>query len=663
MSLAQVAKHLEHHGRGNDTHLVHMTTGELQALQALAQRRGGSLTINPHTGLPEAGFLSSILPMVAGVALDAMSGGTLTPLMTAGIVGAGDAAVTGSLSKGLMAGLGAWGGANLGESLTNLGTTNLATQGASDANTAFQQAAGQANQVGVASPSVGAFDASGGYQLNPSASGMVPATPAVSPTVTAAQSTISSMPNLTPTQVANMTGNLTEQNAADVVKGAGAANAAMGATGNTMTNLSTMGQGLYNSAGTGAFNSLSNLGAYAKANPVTALMAGTTALSALNSATQASIPASTGSSNPMGMKMIPRDANGNPIFSASIPTPPAPAYQAQYPNYQVNPYHAKAGGLMDVKHYDGSDDSLVDFDKMLRGSQEVASGIQTATKRPTVSMGQTPDGGIYVETEQKYQNMDPYQRTMAKLKDLHTSTFMPGSVSIPSVGGLGAIPTNPALVQAQQQANPQAMAHGGLMHYAAGDVVKQLANMQGAYQAGTSGSMPEAAYNLAQNLASLRATPAVMAATYTQDLNPNESADLAHANRERAPAAGDMGHRGYQRPEPYMFAQGGLPFRHHYATGGSPMSDLGGYSDGGHLLKGPGDGVSDSIPASISGKQPARLADGEFVIPARIVSELGNGSTDAGAKRLYEMMDRIKAKRLGTKNIAADTKAYKYLPA
>ena len=100
-----------------------------------------------------------------------------------------------------------------------------------------------------------------------------------------------------------------------------------------------------------------------------------------------------------------------------------------------------------------------------------------------------------------------------------------------------------------------------------------------------------------------------------------------------------------------------------YALGGLSVGHLGGYSDGGRLLKGPGDGVSDSIPASIGHKQPARLAEGEFVIPARIVSELGNGSTDAGAKRLYAMMDRIKAKRAKTKNIAADTKAYNLLPA
>jgi hypothetical protein len=96
------------------------------------------------------------------------------------------------------------------------------------------------------------------------------------------------------------------------------------------------------------------------------------------------------------------------------------------------------------------------------------------------------------------------------------------------------------------------------------------------------------------------------------------------------------------------------------------ISDLGGYSDGGRLLKGPGDGVSDDIPASIGGKQPARLAEGEFVIPARIVSELGNGSTDAGAKRLYQMMDRIQSDRrktTGKGKFSDDPKAYKHLPA
>jgi hypothetical protein len=117
-------------------------------------------------------------------------------------------------------------------------------------------------------------------------------------------------------------------------------------------------------------------------------------------------------------------------------------------------------------------------------------------------------------------------------------------------------------------------------------------------------------------------------------------------------SSGDIGSAG-----PMQFANGGLS---------SLRYNLGGYSDGGRLLKGPGDGVSDSIPAQIGNRQPARLADGEFVIPARIVSELGNGSTDAGARRLYAMMDRIqKARRktVGKGKVAVNNRADKYLPA
>ena len=103
-------------------------------------------------------------------------------------------------------------------------------------------------------------------------------------------------------------------------------------------------------------------------------------------------------------------------------------------------------------------------------------------------------------------------------------------------------------------------------------------------------------------------------------------------------------------------------------AGGGPASqyNLGSYSDGGRLLRGPGDGVSDSIPATIGDKQPARLADGEFVVPARIVSELGNGSTEAGARKLYAMMDRVqkaRGKTTGKNRVAANTRSEKYLPA
>jgi len=126
---------------------------------------------------------------------------------------------------------------------------------------------------------------------------------------------------------------------------------------------------------------------------------------------------------------------------------------------------------------------------------------------------------------------------------------------------------------------------------------------------------------------------------------------------------GDSGGNADFNPDILPAANGGAIMSNPYAMakGGS----LGGYSDGGQLLRGPGDGVSDSIPASI-GKQPARLADGEFVIPARIVSELGNGSTEAGSRQLYAMLERIQAgrsKSTGRGKVATNTRAAKHLPA
>jgi hypothetical protein len=97
------------------------------------------------------------------------------------------------------------------------------------------------------------------------------------------------------------------------------------------------------------------------------------------------------------------------------------------------------------------------------------------------------------------------------------------------------------------------------------------------------------------------------------------------------------------------------------ARGG--LADLGGYSDGGRLLKGPGDGMSDNIPASIGNKQPARLADGEFVVPADVVSHLGNGSTDAGAKQLYAMMNKVRQARTGSKKQGKQINPRQFMPA
>jgi len=129
----------------------------------------------------------------------------------------------------------------------------------------------------------------------------------------------------------------------------------------------------------------------------------------------------------------------------------------------------------------------------------------------------------------------------------------------------------------------------------------------------------------------------------------------------------DPGYRGGSEA-----AQGGLstPYGFQRMARGGITSihapyNLGGYAAGGNprLLRGPGDGMSDNIPATINNRQPARLADGEYVITADVVSHLGNGSTEAGAKQLDAMMKRIRKGRTGTSKQGKQIDPRKYLPA
>ena len=152
MSLHVLADHMASKGRNGDSMLVHMTPGEVAGLHALALKHGGELTINPDTGLPEASFLKSLLPMLAGAALNffvpglgAAVGGAFGVGAAAGTgiaVGGLTTLATGSLSRGLMAGMGAYGGAGLTDSLMNAGSAGLTAEAATAAGT-------QATEQGV----------------------------------------------------------------------------------------------------------------------------------------------------------------------------------------------------------------------------------------------------------------------------------------------------------------------------------------------------------------------------------------------------------------------------------------------------------------------------------------------------------------------------------
>jgi hypothetical protein len=132
--IASVAQNLADKGRKGDSMLVHMTPDEVAGLQALAQQMGGSLTINPQTGLPEANIFKKLLPMALGFALGPAGAGLFQSALSAGLaVGAGYTLATGSLQQGLSAGLSAYGGSNLGTGLQAAGAEAATSAAASEA--------------------------------------------------------------------------------------------------------------------------------------------------------------------------------------------------------------------------------------------------------------------------------------------------------------------------------------------------------------------------------------------------------------------------------------------------------------------------------------------------------------------------------------------------
>ena len=111
--------------------------------------------------------------------------------------------------------------------------------------------------------------------------------------------------------------------------------------------------------------------------------------------------------------------------------------------------------------------------------------------------------------------------------------------------------------------------------------------------------------------------------------------------------------RQYDAPENMMRTANPSEFATNYAVGGMAK---------GRYLQGETDGMADKIPAQIGKDQPAALSHGEFVIPADVVSHLGNGNSDAGAKKLYSMMDKIRQARTGTKKQGKKINADKFMP-
>jgi hypothetical protein len=266
---------------------------------------------------------------------------------------------------------------------------------------------------------------------------------------------------------------------------------------------------------------------------------------------------------------------------------------------------------------------------------------------------------------------------------------LPASTLAATPAATSAIPAGQSFAQASQAANAasgvnaamnQALPLTGnlglpsLMPQATSPLISAPAALPNAVASAAPQTFTEGMAQFANNpLASLKANPFTAA-----------SAGLAGAMGAREGVEGPEEYNGPLKRfkfnpntyRPAMYAEGGIanlaaggydrmvgeePMYQAMASGG--ISSLGSYSDGGRMLKGPGDGMSDSIPGVIGGKRPARLADGEFVVPADVVSHLGNGSTDAGAKHLYSMMDKVRQARTGRKAQGREINPRKYVPA
>ena len=582
----QTSQGLASLGRNGDTMLMHVNPTEVAGLQSLAMSQGGSLTINPQTGLPEAfnlgGFFSSFLPTIAGMAFGGPGGAAMMQGIAAGaITGAGLAAVKGEdvLMGGLTGGLGGYGGGQMGP----------AFGAASGVNAPVKALEGTLPNIGGA----GAADAIGTnvLQQTPLYQGGLRM---VAP---------SSLPEI------NAQGIITQA-------GQGAGSSFSGAIAfNPMEMLSDSFSGMKNVAGLGDMSQADAFKAFKGAG---------------GSGTQLGM---TGAGALLG-GLEPSDIYGKPINMDE-----AKKKQAYNPYATLN-----LSGDTGLRLY-------------ATGGTVQSGGIRdlygTPDNQPTISPGLSGFGLGRL-------NNLAGEQAMTQAQTLGYA--MGGPVSFADGGdsnkedALGLPSLSPDMSM-----DPNAGAGNSAMLQSAIGAMQPMQGMQGSSSM-AQGQMPDQSNDslIAKVTANLRADP-----NY-QPTNPIEAAIAKQIKGTDPMQQGQPSQQGLGSLTPN---QPSFPTAATYnpsvAMGPTYFAGMNapkGMARGGYL-NGQGDGMSDSIPATIEGKQPARLADGEFVVPADVVSHIGNGSSKAGSKRLYAMLDKVRHARTGNKKQGKQINPNKYMPA
>jgi hypothetical protein len=639
--------------------LVHMTPEEVGGLQQLALAHGGSLTINPHTGLPEANFLKKLLPTILGAVLAPFTGG----LSAALLVGAGYTAATGSLQKGLMAGLGAFGGAGIGNAVANVGAKSLAlaknaipasvpglvtTNAALGAGSTAGQLAGAAG-AGAAGAGAAGAGAAGAGAAGAGAAGAAGAAGQLAQAV--------------PTAVGTHAGRLASGFSGEAAKGIGQA------AGTAITN---------------AKAGLSHLGTQAMQNPIEAVK--TFGGEFANAARGSAAPGS------MMYKYAPTAATMGVM-----------------------------GTVSDVMQPEMEGFSLPEEKSTYEGPYIPAPrnvSYQTLTGDPSRDSREH----LYFDPVNPVPAYIP-SKAMS-IKDKKKGYAEGGSASAPKTSGLEALiaqyaSKNPGAIKASVNYAPQEKkttaapatsttsttpTNTGTLTYTgdrtSDNVLAVAPGIDDYIKNVLGGKAPERTTSGGIDLTQLmRDRPDVYKAFFTEYNNPNVNdknstawmnrvggADpYAYANywynthgknegygqsRTGAPTPGTTfapdttrtGRYGTYTPGEgwgdmdfsglRLMAQGG----HVNMGDGSfvvdarTVSELGNGSSnagidmlsrmGGSPVRGPGDGVSDSVPAKIGGRQAARVARDEVIFPPQAVNRIGKGSNKRGADKLYAMMDR-----------------------
>ena len=648
-------------GRGGDSTLVHMNPEEVAGLQNLAASNGTSLTTNPNTGMPEAFNLRGLLPMVAGVGINAAFPG-LGPLMTGVLVGGATAVLEGDVMSGLGAGLGAYGGASLGASLSEAAGAVPAggtTAGLNEA--AINQSLVSANPTiaaGPAGPNMTGFSSTAG-------GGTMGITPAAN-TVTSNY----------PSAFQNTT--------------------------NPSSNI--LGQGKIPQAN---LQPASARGYQYKPNEIAgraadnAIYRDYTGVGGYTPAVQPSVANAANSTIPPHLRQTGVDqARNNAGITDALTVRDINAVNNSPTINSVSDNLSQQGqGLKNVvTDYSATRDAmgLTDGEMFMKFGLPVAGGIaggleESDFQDDPVDMAQFedrrfrgPDGQLNVEGQTGLNLNNPFgytaggygyaeggevernQRARQGMKDAlarnkgtayaqptfnsvstPVSTYNPVSTPVSTsninVGGFRSTPSN--LTGGVGSLNVNSGAIGQSPNQALRDTKFKMLN----------------GYEVPLDFTPATERQGNVFSGYTPATQASHTYNSASKQWEKS------------KPIQPTFRIGGdngstlgayiAPFSGY----GGPEAGIAQFAEGGYLGGGDvnvqGDGMSDDIPANIDNEQPAALSEGEFVVPADVVSHIGNGSSEAGAKEFYGMMDRVRMARTGRKKQSPEIDPERFMPA